>query len=152
MSDFSDFFKNNMRVILLLGLTIFIFISIAYYYYTYIVQPKLNKKYIDNKEFVSEEDSNDSKNATLYLFYTNWCPHCKNAKDEWSALKTVTNGSVKDVNILFEEIDCDVDTALADKFKIEGYPTIKLFYNNKMYDYDAKPSKENLTKFLNDVL
>ena len=122
------------------------------------MQPKLKKKYIDNKEFTSEEDgpnyntSNNSKNATLYLFYTTWCPHCKNAKPEWEALKTATTGSVKGVNIVFQEVDCELDTDLADKFKVEGYPTIKLVYNNKIYDYDAKPSKENLVKFLNDVL
>ena len=151
MFGLRDYFKNKKKLLLILILTITLFSCIAYYYYTYIVQPKLNKKYIDNKEFISE-DSKKPKNATLYLFYTSWCPHCKNAEPEWEALKNTINDSVKGVNIVFQKVDCEVETTLADKFKIEGYPTIKLVYNNKIYDYDAKPSKENLLQFLNDVL
>lgn len=150
MFNLTNIWKNKNLIILLI-LTIVLFGSISYYYYTYIVQPKLNNKYIDNKEFVPNKDT-VSKNATLYFFYTNWCPHCKNADPEWDALITETASVVKGVNIVYRKIDCDTDTDLADKFKVEGYPTIKLVYNNKIYDYDAKPSKENLIQFLNDVL
>jgi penicillin-binding protein-related factor A (putative recombinase) len=37
---------------------------------------------------------------------------------------------------------------MATKYKIQGYPTIKLIYKGKVYDYDAKPTKENLIQFL----
>jgi protein disulfide-isomerase A1 len=150
MISFADIWKN-INLIIFLFFTIILFGGIAYYYYNYIVQPKLNKKYIDNKEFVSKEDT-VTKNATLYFFYTNWCPHCKNARPEWDKLKTETGGVVNGVNIVFLEIDCENKTALADQFKVEGYPSIKLVYNNKIYDYDAKPSKENLIQFLNEFL
>ena len=39
-----------------------------------------------------------------------------------------------------------------EKYKIEGFPTIKLIYNNKVYDYDAKPTKEHIIQFINTVL
>ena len=59
---------------------------------------------------------------------------------------------VKGVKIIFKEIDCDQDIEIADKFKVNGYPSIKLVYENKIYDYDAKPNKETLYQFLNSIL
>jgi thiol-disulfide isomerase/thioredoxin len=155
-----DILRDKILVIILFIITT-IFLGLAIYYYRTIVQPKLNKKYVDNNEFVSlgqtddSEDDSDNiipKNATLYFFYTNWCPHCKKAQPEWLKLKDTTQGSVKGINIVFKEIDCDKDTNLADKFKVNGYPTIKLVYDNKIYDYDAKPDEDTLIQFLNSVL
>ena len=151
-----DILQNKKLVIILFIITT-IFLGLAIYYYRTIVQPKLNKKYVDNNEFVSLGQTDDSdniipKNATLYFFYTNWCPHCKKAQPEWLKLKDTTQGSVKGINIVFKEIDCDKDTNLADKFKVNGYPTIKLVYDNKIYDYDAKPDEDTLVQFLNSVL
>ena len=37
---------------------------------------------------------------------------------------------------------------IAEKYDIKGYPTIKLIYKGEVYDYDAKPEKANLIKFL----
>lgn len=156
MQSILDFFKNlysNKSIFIILFLTC-VFLAIAIYYYRTIVQPKLNKKYIANKEFVEDDDQEQQvkKSATMYFFYTNWCPHCKNAKPEWQALQSEVNGTIKGKTIVFESVDCDKNTALADKFKVEGYPTIKLVYDNKIYDYDAKPNKETLLQFLNSVL
>lgn len=147
-----EFFKTilSYRVIILL---VVIFLTISAYYYIRIVKPKLNKKYMENREFVEEGTSGEQQpEATLYYFYTNWCPLCKKVKPELTALKNETNGVVKDVNIIFKEIDCDQDTSTADRFKITGYPTIKLVYNDKTYEYDAKPDKDILIQFLNSVL
>jgi hypothetical protein len=41
---------------------------------------------------------------------------------------------------------------MMDKYKIEGYPTIKLLKDGQVIEYDAKPSKDTLTQFLNTVL
>ena len=154
LPSFSKLWSNKKQVLLLLFI-ICVFISLAIYYYITIVQPKLNKKYVANKEFLPEADSEHDiiqKHATLYFFYTNWCPHCKKAKPEWESLKNETNGIVKGVNIAFKDVDCDQEAELADEYKVEGYPTIKLVYDNKIYDYDAKPDKATLIQFLNSVL
>lgn len=145
---------NKKKFILILLLVISIFLALAIYYYKRIVQPKLNKKYVSNSEFISEDqiENNIPKSATLYYFYTNWCPHCKVANPQWKSLQTETQGVVKGVNIIFKDIDCDQDTETADNFKVTGYPTIKLVYQNKIYDYDAKPTKDTLIQFLNSVL
>ena len=56
------------------------------------------------------------------------------------------------VTINFIEVDCDKDTALAEKFNVQGYPTIKLVRGNQVIEYDAKPNKDNLMEFLNTSL
>ena len=157
-------FKNKKIIIGLLFL-IGLFIAISIYYYKKIILPRLNKKYVNNNEFTSENNNNNNSNnsnnnitsnpdsiATLYYFYTNWCPYCKIAKPHLDNLKNEIQGNIKVINIIFKEIDCDEDTNLADKFKINQYPTIKLIYNNTIYDYDAKPDKDTLFNFLNSVL
>lgn len=141
-------FLLEYKVIIFIA-CIFLFISI--YYYKRVIGPRFNKNYISNKEFIPKEETVTQKTATLYYFYTTWCPICKKATPEWTALQNETDGVVKNVNIIFKEIDCDKDTATADKFNIEGYPTIKLVYENKTYEYDAKPDKNTLIKFLNEV-
>tara|TARA_B100001093_G_C26831869_1_gene1016524 strand:- start:1346 stop:1831 length:486 start_codon:yes stop_codon:yes gene_type:complete len=156
LPSFSKLINNKTSIIILLFI-ICIFIALSIYYYKRIVQPKLNVKYIDNKEFESNSNTNhpnenDKKTATLYYFYTTWCPHCKIANPELKSLKTETKGKINNVNIIFKDIDCDHDAETADKFNVNGYPTIKLVYDNKIYDYDAKPSKDTLMQFLNSIL
>jgi len=146
-----NFTKNILHYRLIIILVI-IFLGIAAYYYNKIVKSKINKTYTSNKEYTNNKDELSIKTATIYFFYTNWCPLCKKARAEWNSLKSETNGIVKNVNIIFKEIDCDKDTAIADKFNITGYPTIKLIYDNKTYEYDAKPDKNILIQFLDSVL
>ena len=40
---------------------------------------------------------------------------------------------------------------MAEKYKVEGYPTIKMEYNKTIYDYNAKPDKNNLLEFVKTV-
>lgn len=143
---------NNKFYILLLFFIIIIFSSVAYYYYVNFVRKNLNNDYVDNKEFVNENDDGNTKEATLYFFYTTWCPYCKVSRPEWDKLIEQTGGVVKSTKIIFRDIDCDKNPDIADRYKVDGYPTIKLIYNNKIYDYDAKPSVETLNEFLNSVI
>lgn len=147
---------KNKKIIIILLLLITIFSIVSFFYYKRIILPRLNNKYIANKEFIPKDNDINSefkpKHATLYYFYTTWCPHCKAANPHWQSLQTETNGNVKGINIIFKDVDCEQDTTTADKFKINSYPTIKLIYNNTIYDYDAKPDKNTLIQFLNSVL
>ena len=155
LTEYTDNFKINIydknNIYIILFVVILIVVSI-YLYYSY-VKPILNPEYIANKEFLKDNNENDENVADLYLFYTTWCPHCKTTKPIWQELKgKLENKKVNDVKINFIEIDCEKEKEIADKFKIEGYPTIKMVYKGQLIEYDAKPNIETLEQFLNSYL
>ena len=139
---------------------IIIFLAIACYLYNKYVTPMIDTKFVQNNEYhtqsVNEEDSDSTrdKSVDLYIFTVQWCPHSKNAMPIWNELKEEYGGSnaFNGYKINFVEIDGEENPDLADKYKVEGYPTIKLLKGNQVIEYDAKPSKEHLREFLNSTL
>lgn len=102
-------------------------------------------------------ESFGSDKAELMFFYTDWCPHCKTAKPVWESLKTTyETQKIKNKTIIFTDVNCTEETpeveAQMNKFNIEGYPTFKLVSENKVYDFDAKPTEESLVSFMEKFL
>jgi len=135
---------------------IFIFILsvivIAGIYYMYTKNSSSKNQYIENFE-----DNSSGKTAELMLFHVDWCPHCKTAKPEWDQVKAeYQNKEINGYKVIFTDINCTNETPeiqkLIDTYKIEGYPTIKLIKDGQVIDFDAKPTKDTLSKFLNTVL
>jgi len=150
--SFIDVLKNN-KFIILFSLILFAILAGLYYYYY--ISPNVNPKYHPNNEQIPGEKPNN--NAELLFFYTDWCPHCKTAKPIWHELKNeYQNKTINGYIVIFTEIDCSEETAEVDKmmnqYGVEGYPTIKLLKDGQVIEYDAKPTKETLTQFLNTVL
>jgi thiol-disulfide isomerase/thioredoxin len=110
----------------------------------------LTKKKAD----VDEDDDEDEKDVVeIFYFYTTWCPMCKTAKPEWDAFKgKYQNKEYKGYTLIFTEVDCDRDEAVARKYNIVGYPTIKLVKGNKITEYDAVPKAETLDQFLESCI
>jgi thiol-disulfide isomerase/thioredoxin len=109
-----------------------------------------------NREHTSTNE-NSNKTANMLLFYVDWCPHCKTAKPEWEQMKEEFEGKqINGYTLVFTEYNCTNETPeieeLMDKYKIDGYPTIKLVKDNQVIEYDAKPTKSTMTQFLNTVL
>jgi len=135
---------------------VILFAVLAGFYYFYYVSPKMNAKYHANSEQVPI-GTGTSNSAELLFFYADWCPHCKSAKPIWNELKTeYQNKTINGYNVIFTEVNCSEETAevekLMNQYNVEGYPTIKLLKDGQIIEYDAKPSKETLTQFLNTVL
>lgn len=138
----------NTKTLIILFVVI-LFISVCIYVYNAYVEPRLNPSYVANKEFVED----DTKEAELLFFYTDWCPYCKKAKPVWNELKEkYQNEPINNTKVYFKEIDCDQNEKMADEYNIEGYPTIKLIKDGEVVEYDAKPNLENLEKFLHTAL
>jgi thiol-disulfide isomerase/thioredoxin len=139
----------NMKTIGIM-LLVLILLLVALYYYN---QKPLSSKSIEN----FENGSDDKRTAELMLFTVDWCPHCKTAKPEWEQLKAeYKDKKINGYKVIFTDIDCTKETPQVEKlmntYKIEGYPTIKLLKDGQVIDYDAKPTKDTLVKFLNTVL
>ena len=136
--------------------SIILFVVLGIFVYFYFVSPKLNTKFHANSEHNSS-DNQGGKSAELLFFFADWCPQCKAAKPIWNDLKSeYQNKTINGYQVVFTEIDCSEETAEVDKmmnqYNVEGYPTIKLLKDGQVIEYDAKPSKQTLTEFLNTVL
>ena len=164
----------DWKWILLYLAIIALFIYVAHEtYYKYIL-PRLNPNFVPNKEFINKnkdmelpfpfpgapDDPDDPDNpddqgepAELLFFCVKWCPHCKKADPEWNKIvKKFEGQKINKSTIFFKKIDCEDDEALADRYKIEGYPTIKLEKGDQIIEYNAKPNAETLEEFLREQL
>jgi len=160
MSRIQSAGKNmgTSTILIIVGIIIFIILAVVFYYYY--VSPTLNTSYKANSEGGSMNNSSNNgsgKQAELLFFYADWCPHCKTAKPIWEELQSeYQNKTINGYHVIFTDINCSNETAevekMMDKYKIEGFPTIKLLKDGQVIEYDAKPSKETLVQFLNTVL
>ena len=149
---------TNTRFWMILIVTIFFLIVAAYVYNKY-VTPMVDETYIINNEFPKKQDDDSGGGGSnypevdIYFFTVVWCPHSKNAIPIWESLKEeYNNKTFNGYKINFIQIDGEENPELADKYKVEGYPTIKLIKGNQIIEYDAKPSVEHLKEFLNSTL
>lgn len=128
---------------------IFLFVGVL----CYLVYRMYNGHVKNTSKYEIPEQGGNSNIVEVMYFYTNWCPHCKNAKPEWDQFKTIYQGkTINNMKINCLDINCDEDESTADKYKVEAYPTIKLVKDGTVYDYDAKPNVDTLGQFLNSVL
>lgn len=89
------------------------------------------------------------RSIDLYYFYTAWCPYCKKAFQEWNKFKAEWNQKVYEgYKIQFHEVDCDIQEALAEKYEVTQYPTVKMIKDDMVIHFDAKPTVHSLTEFL----
>jgi thiol-disulfide isomerase/thioredoxin len=99
------------------------------------------------------------KDAILYFFHVDWCPHCKSALPEWkSFLESGFNGrEIGDYKLVCKEIDCtnednsEVMTYI-NKYKISSFPTVKLLKDGEVYDFEAKIKENSLEQFVEAIL
>ena len=135
-------------------------IGLALILYFFVFKPmsttQVNYSANNERDTYSAQNSN-SKDAEIMFFYVDWCPHCKTAKPAWNDVKgEYENKTINGYKVIFTEINCTEETAevesLMNKYNIEGFPTIKLLKDGQVIEYDAKPTKETLTQFLNTVL
>ena len=150
--NLSNIFSNK-KSLMIIGLTLLFIIIAIYTYKTWIVPRLSSNDYVENQELVIEDENNQGGVVEIYFFYTEWCPHCKTAKPIWNKFKQeIGENKIKGKTINFIEVDAEKESGLANQFKVEGYPTIKLVDNNKIIEYDAKPELDTLHQFLNTSL
>lgn len=156
----ASFSANPLRAIgtnwlILVGALLLFGILGIFLYYRYVI-PTMKPKHNANRE-VANSAAGGNKRAELLFFYATWCPHCKSAKPIWDQLRSeYQNKTINGYKVIFTEVDCTEETAeterLMNQYNVEGYPTIKLLKDNQVIEYDAKPNKETLEKFLHTVL
>ena len=118
--NFITLSKNNKSYLLLSIIVFIIFIGISIYIYINYIQKNIQKKYVDNREFIKEPENK----ITMFWFYTDWCPYCKTKKPIWDNFVTAANIKDYPIVINFKEINCDYNSNTADQYNIEENPNI----------------------------
>ena len=154
LGKLQSFFSG--KTLIVIGVIVVLTAISVFYYYQY-VAPKLNTSYVANKQPQYADNGQGAGQAEFFLFYVDWCPHCKTAKPEWEKVKQQYQGkSINGYNVIFKEVNCTNETPDVEKmisqYQIQGYPTLKLLKDGQVIDFDSKPTQDSLTQFLNSVL
>jgi len=90
------------------------------------------------------EEVENFKGGVLVEFYAPWCGHCKNLIPAWKAAATELQGSIK-----MAAVDATAQKELGDRFKVQGFPTIKFFPPGgaEPEEYNRGRSKEEIVAF-----
>jgi thiol-disulfide isomerase/thioredoxin len=155
--------SGGLGKMIMYAVVIALFAAVSYWVYTTYLAPALSNGNASLKQGASGVEGDetaadgaifdDAPIAELYLFKTDWCPHCKRALPIFESLKQEYDHKlVNGHRVLFRVVDCEQEPKIADKFKIEGYPTIKLVKDDQVIEYDAKPEKEHLVQFMSTVI
>jgi len=149
-------YQFSSKKFLIIIILISLFLGAAFYVYSNYIAPRLNPKFVSNREFTQQETID---NAELYFMFAEWCPYSKKVMPIWDSLKEKYNRKkVNDYAVVFKELDGDKNEKEIDDFskrfnkKIDGYPTIILIKQNEVIEFDADPTKENLTAFIEKTL
>ena len=149
-SSITSMFTLKTIMIVVIIISTIIGLVVLYSYLT------SNKKvsFKENSEHMTKGSAGGGKEAEILMFSTDWCPHCKSAKPEWEQAKTEFEGkTVNGYTIIFTDVNCTNESPDVEKmmnqYKVEGFPTIKMVKDGNVVDFDAKPTKANLSQFIN---
>ena len=149
-------YQFSSKKFLIIIILISLFLGAAFYVYSNYITPRLNPKFVSNREFTQQETID---NAELYFMFAEWCPYSKKVMPIWDSVKEKYNRKkVNNYAVVFKELDGDKNEKEIDDFskrfnkKIDGYPTIILIKQNEVIEFDADPTKENLTAFIEKTL
>jgi len=112
------------------------------------IQKDIDSAYNEEIGELKFKNKYNIENPTLINFYATWCEHSKNFMPLWKKIKTELKQ--KEINLI--EVNCDKKKEKCKKFNIHEFPTIKMFFNEKMYSFDDSRSYDNIMKFVTNTI
>lgn len=90
----------------------------------------------------------NDKDIILVEFYAPWCGHCKSLAPEYAkAAKRMKDSKPP---VLFAKVDATVESDLAQKYDVSGYPTLKIFRKGTAFDYDGPRVEEGIVNYMKE--
>lgn len=98
-----------------------------------------NSDVIKLTEFNFHTEVETSKNLWVIEFYVDWCEHCKKFAPEYMKVATGLVGFVK-----VGAVNVDENKSLVAQYKIDGFPSIKIFNEARVQDYEGERTAKDL--------
>ncbi|XP_069469446.1 protein disulfide-isomerase A4 [Ambystoma mexicanum] len=89
------------------------------------------------------------KDTVLLEFYAPWCGHCKQFAAEYE--KIAQKLKENDPPIPVAKIDATTASAVAGRFDVSGYPTIKILKKGQAVDYEGARTEEAIVSKVKEV-
>jgi len=95
----------------------------------------------DNWDEVVKDDT-----IVLVEFYAPWCGHCKSLEPEYARAAAKLKEDKSEIKL--GKVDATVETKLAEKFGIQGFPTLKFFKNGNQMEYGGGRTEAEIVSWL----
>lgn len=92
------------------------------------------------------EQAITSNEFILVEFYAPWCGHCKKLAPEYSGAAKVLKESSPAVPL--GKVDATENAALATKYSVQGYPTIKFFIKGEPIDFAGGRTQAEIVNWI----
>ncbi|KAE9585752.1 hypothetical protein Lal_00010211 [Lupinus albus] len=104
---------------------------------------------IDDKNVVVLNDKNfsdviNNNRFVLVEFYAPWCGHCKALAPEYAEAAT----ELKDKGVILAKVDASEENELAQKYDIQGFPTLYFFIDGIHKLYNGHRNKDAIVSWI----